>query len=89
MWNLVDSKLKKLVANNVSLLASDQIDIKSESQFTGENLIANGKGKIEFKSTVTTPNETDSLRVISAEDVELKSEISPSRSVVSKRRFKC
>ena len=64
---------KRLVANDVSLLASDKIDIKSDSQFTGSNLIANGKGKIEFKSTVTTPNETDSLRIISAEDVELKS----------------
>lgn len=70
-----DGKLeaKKLVANNVSILASDKIDIKSESQFTGENLIANASGKIEFKSSVTTPNENDSLRVISADDVELKS----------------
>ena len=64
---------KRLVANNVSLLASDKIDIKSESQFTGENLIANGKGDIEFKSRVVTPNETDSLRIISADDLELRS----------------
>ena len=71
-----DGKLeaKKVNANNTTFLASDKIEIKSQSQFTGENLIANGSGKIEFKSKVTTPNETDSLRVISAEDLELKSQ---------------
>ena len=67
---------KKLEANNTFLLASDKIDFKGATQFTGANLIANGKGKIGFNSTVTTPNETDSLRVISADDIKLKSQSS-------------
>ena len=71
-----DGKLevKKVNANNTTLLASDKIEVRSKSQFTGENLIANGRGKIELKSQVTTPNKTDSLRIISAEDLELKTQ---------------
>ena len=62
-----------LNANNTALLASKNIAIKGQTQFTGDNLIANAQGKVEFSSRVTTPGDTDNLSVFAADDLEFRS----------------
>ena len=62
-----------LNANNTALLASQNINIRGQTQFTGDNLIANAQGRVEFSSRVTTPSDTDNLSVFAADDLEFRS----------------
>lgn len=65
-------ELSKVEANNSSFLAEKAITVKSGNTFTGENLIANEKNKIEFTSAAHTPGSDDSLTVIAAGNLSFR-----------------
>jgi hypothetical protein len=65
-------EIDRLDANNATILAAEKIEIKNDTHFRGENLIANGNGNIELKNSTTAISQTDGLTVYAAGDLLLQ-----------------
>ena len=55
-----------------SLLAAKSIKVRSNTNFVGDNLIANSQGKIEFQNSQSELEAEDQLRVIAAGDLSIR-----------------